>query len=100
HFGVLFVAIGHVGGVLVAASWVAALAIGDDLYPVLAVAVGAIAGFGRLAGAAILTYRRRAVGPVVSATPGTDTLRHLVLTAKISTMFWRSRSAPAPGSAR
>ncbi|MFO7194026.1 respiratory nitrate reductase subunit gamma [Thermocrispum municipale] len=83
HFGILFVAIGHVVGVLVPASWVAALGIGEDLYHVLAVAVGAIAGFCTLTGAAILIYRRRTVGPVFSATTVNDKIMYLLLTATI-----------------
>jgi len=98
HFGILFVAIGHVVGVLVPASWVAALGIGEDLYHVLAVAVGAIAGFCTLTGAAILIYRRRTVGPVFSATTVNDKIMYLLLTATIvlglARRCWATSPAP------
>ena len=68
HFGILFVALGHVGGVLIPKSWTEAVGISETVYHVLAVGLGVVAGAMTLVGAAILVYRRRTVGPVFSAT--------------------------------
>ncbi len=79
HFGILVVFLGHVMGLGIPKSWTAAVGISDDLYHVLAVGLGAIAGFCTLAGAALLIYRRRTVGPVFSATTRMDKLMWLTL---------------------
>ena len=84
HFGILLVALGHVGGVLVPKSWTEAAGISESVYHALAVVLGVLAGAMTLAGAAILVYRRRTVGPVFSAT-----------TATFLMLFARMKSATA-----
>ena len=83
HFGILFVLVGHVMGLGIPKSWTEAVGLSEDAYHVLAVGVGAIAGFGTLVGLAILIYRRRTVGPVFSATTKNDKFMYLVLTVTI-----------------
>lgn len=79
HFGILIVLLGHVMGLGIPKSWTEAVGIPQDLYHVMAVGVGAIAGFCTLAGMAILIYRRRTVGPVFSATTKMDKVMYAVL---------------------
>jgi nitrate reductase gamma subunit len=83
HFGILFVLLGHVMGLGIPKSWTDAAGLSEEAYHVLAIGVGAIAGFGTLVGLAILIYRRRTVGPVFSATTRNDKFMYLVLTATI-----------------
>ena len=71
HFGILLVALGHVGGLLIPQSFTEAVGIGETAYHVVAVAVGVAAGVCTLAGAAILIYRRRTVGRCSPPRPST-----------------------------
>jgi nitrate reductase gamma subunit len=79
HFGILLVLLGHVGGLLIPESWTEAVGVSDTAYHVVAVALGAAAGFCTLVGAAILVYRRRTVGPVFSATTRNDKVMYVLL---------------------
>ena len=83
HFGILFVLLGHVGGLGIPKSWTNAVGISETGYHVVALVTGAIAGFCTLVGLAILIYRRRTVGPVFSATTRNDKFMYVVLTATI-----------------
>lgn len=83
HFGILIVVIGHVVGLLIPKSWTRAVGIGESAYHVMAVTLGVIAGFCTLAGAAILVYRRRTVGPVFSATTRNDKVMYVLLVGTI-----------------
>ncbi|MCF6744702.1 respiratory nitrate reductase subunit gamma [Blastococcus sp. KM273128] len=83
HFGILFALGGHVIGLGIPRSWTDAVGITEAMYHVVAVGIGAIAGFCTLAGLAILIYRRRTVGPVFSATTRNDKFMYVVLTATI-----------------
>jgi len=83
HFGILFVALGHVGGVLIPKSWTEAVGISETVYHVLAVGLGVVAGAMTLVGAAILVYRRRTVGPVFSATTRNDKIMYVLLVGTI-----------------
>src|SRR5207248_4089840 len=70
--GALLVAAGHVGGLLIPESRTAAAGISETASHAVAAGLGTIAGFLTVAGAAILIYRRRTVGPVFSATTRND----------------------------
>jgi nitrate reductase gamma subunit len=83
HFGILLVAFGHIGGLLVPESWTDAAGISETAYHAVAVGLGTIAGFCTLAGAAILIYRRRTVGPVFSATTRNDKAMYVLLVGTI-----------------
>jgi nitrate reductase gamma subunit len=79
HFGILFVALGHVGGLLIPESWTKAVGITETEYHAVAFTLGAVAGFCTLVGAAILIYRRRTIGPVFSATTRNDKVMYILL---------------------
>ena len=79
HFGILFVVMGHIGGLLIPESWTEAAGISETAYHAVALGIGTIAGVCTLAGAAILIYRRRTVGPVFSATTRNDKTMYVLL---------------------
>jgi nitrate reductase gamma subunit len=83
HFGILLVALGHIGGLLIPESWTEAVGVSEHAYHVVAVGLGTLAGICTLAGAAILIYRRRTVGPVFSATTINDKIMYVLLIATI-----------------
>lgn len=83
HFGILLVALGHVGGVLIPQSWTEAAGVSEHAYHVVAVGLGTLAGIMTLGGAAILIYRRRTVGPVFSATTTNDKIMYVLLIATL-----------------
>ncbi len=83
HFGILLVALGHVGGLLIPESWTDAVGISETTYHAVAVSLGVLAGVCTLAGAAILIYRRRTVGPVFSATTRNDKIMYVLLVGTI-----------------
>ncbi|WP_083734735.1 respiratory nitrate reductase subunit gamma [Actinomadura sp. CNU-125] len=83
HFGILMVAFGHVGGLVIPNGWTEAAGITEHMYHVVAVSLGTVAGVCTLAGLAILIYRRRTVGPVFSATTRNDKLMYAVLAGTI-----------------
>lgn len=83
HFGILLVAVGHIGGLLIPESWTEAAGISESAYHAVAASLGILAGFCTLAGAAILIYRRRTVGPVFSATTRNDKIMYVLLIGTI-----------------
>src|SRR5215475_5583283 len=83
HFGILFVALGHIGGLLIPESWTKAIGISEAAYHTVAFTLGSIAGLAAVAGAAILIYRRRTVGPVFTATTRNDKTMYVLLMATI-----------------
>jgi nitrate reductase gamma subunit len=83
HFGILFVVLGHVGGVLIPKSWTEAVGVTESVYHALAVVLGVVAGVMTLTGAAVLVYRRRTVGPVFSATTRNDKIMYVLLVGTI-----------------
>ncbi|GIF25676.1 nitrate reductase gamma subunit [Actinoplanes tereljensis] len=83
HFGILLVAAGHIGGLLIPESWTEAIGVSETAYHAVAVSLGTVAGFCTLAGAAILIYRRRTVGPVFSATTRNDKVMYVLLIGTI-----------------
>ena len=83
HFGILAAIGGHVVGLLVPKSWTEAVGISETAYHVVAVTLGAVAGFGTVVGLALLIYRRRTVGPVFSATTRNDKAMYVFLSVTI-----------------
>jgi nitrate reductase gamma subunit len=77
------VALGHIGGILIPESFTHAIGISETAYHAVAVGLGTISGFCTLAGAAILIYRRRTVGPVLSATTRNDKIMYVLLMATL-----------------
>jgi nitrate reductase gamma subunit len=90
HFGILVVFLGHVMGLGVPKTWTSAVGVSDELYHLMAVTLGAIAGLCTLVGMAILIYRRRTVGPVFSATTRMDKLMYFVLAVVILLGLWNT----------
>ncbi|MFC4012281.1 respiratory nitrate reductase subunit gamma [Nonomuraea purpurea] len=83
HYGLLFVIIGHVTGLLIPVSWTDAIGIGNDVYHANALVWGGLAGLATLAALVLLIYRRRVNGPVFTATTANDKTMYAVLAAAI-----------------
>ena len=81
---------GHVIGLLVPQSWTDALGISHEVYHVVAVAGGLVAGVMAVVGMAILIYRRRTVGPVFSATTVMDKVMYAFLAVVIVLGMWNT----------
>ncbi|MFD4479989.1 respiratory nitrate reductase subunit gamma [Streptomyces sp. NPDC058471] len=79
HFGMAFVVIGHVVGLLIPQSWTDAVGVDDHLYHLMAVSTGALAGIAAVTGIGILVYRRFTVPGVRRATLRSDHLMYTVL---------------------
>ena len=90
HFGILAVFGGHVMGLGIPKRWTEAVGISEAAYHVLAVGVGAVAGFCTLVGMTLLIYRRRTVGPVFSATTRMDKVMYLMLAVVILLGLWNT----------
>ncbi|GIH50020.1 nitrate reductase gamma subunit [Microbispora rosea] len=84
HFGVLVVALGHVGGLVIPKTWTEAVGVSEHAYHLTAVVLGTVAGICTVAGLAILVYRRRTVGPVFTATTRNDKLMYALLAMTIA----------------
>jgi nitrate reductase gamma subunit len=84
HIGVLFVLVGHIGGLLIPKSWTEAVGISEHAYHLTAVFLGTTAGVFTLVGLAILILRRRLVGPVFTATTRNDKAMYVVLFGTIA----------------
>jgi len=85
HFGFLAVLGGHVLGVLVPASWTAAVGVGQHTYHLVSAVAGTLSGLVTVAGLVILLYRRITVSAVRRATTGVDKLMYVLLVAAIGT---------------
>jgi nitrate reductase gamma subunit len=83
HFGILLVALGHIGGLLIPESVTDAVGISEGQYHFAAVTLGTVSGFMTLSGIAILIYRRRTTGPVFSATTRNDKGMYVLLVATL-----------------
>ncbi|MFF3625094.1 respiratory nitrate reductase subunit gamma [Streptomyces sp. NPDC002467] len=83
HFGMLFVVLGHVVGLLVPMSWTDAVGLSDHAYHLLAVSTGAVAGIAAAAGIGVLVYRRFKVPAVRRATLRSDHLMYAFLLGAI-----------------
>ncbi|MFG3283065.1 respiratory nitrate reductase subunit gamma [Streptomyces sp. NPDC048111] len=84
HFGMLFVVLGHVVGLLVPQSWTDAAGVSDHTYHLVALSTGAVAGVAAACGIAILVYRRCTVAAVRRATLRSD---HLMYTFLLGALF-------------
>ncbi|MBE1587594.1 respiratory nitrate reductase subunit gamma [Nonomuraea angiospora] len=83
HYGLVFVIVGHVTGLLVPVSWTDAIGVSNAAYHLNALVWGGLAGLATLVGLALLIYRRRATGPVFLATTANDKTMYAVLAASI-----------------
>ncbi|GAA3683092.1 respiratory nitrate reductase subunit gamma [Nonomuraea antimicrobica] len=83
HYGLLFVIIGHVTGLLVPIRWTHAIGISNAAYHANALVWGGLAGLVTLVALGLLIYRRRVNGPVFLATTRNDKVMYAVLAAAI-----------------
>src|SRR5262245_29356877 len=84
-FGLLAALGGHVLGILVPASWTAALGVSELAYHVISVSLGTLSGLVTVTGLVILLYRR-VTGPAVRKAPTRlDKLMYTLLSAAILT---------------
>lgn len=79
HYGIVFVFLGHVIGLVIPESWTEAMGISESVYHAASFSLGAIAGVATVVGLLILIYRRRTVGPVFSATTRNDKIMYVLL---------------------
>ncbi|MDO5727973.1 MAG: respiratory nitrate reductase subunit gamma, partial [Bowdeniella nasicola] len=79
HFGILFVFIGHVVGMLIPKSVTAAVGVSDHLYHLGAVSLGGIAGLMTVVGAVGLIYRRVVIKSVRFKTTKNDVVMYVLL---------------------
>ncbi|GAB3560553.1 respiratory nitrate reductase subunit gamma [Spelaeicoccus albus] len=79
HFGILAVFLGHVMGLGIPQSWTDAVGISETMYHVMAVSVGAVAGFCTIVGLIGLLYRRRFTKAVLGATTVMDKIMYVLL---------------------
>lgn len=85
HFGLLAVLGGHMLGILIPASWTAAVGVSESAYHLVSVSLGVLSGLVTVAGLAILLYRRSTVPAVRKATTRLDKLMYTLLSAAILT---------------
>ncbi|SDI99651.1 respiratory nitrate reductase gamma subunit [Actinokineospora alba] len=85
HFGLLAVIGGHAMGILIPASWTAAVGISDHAYHLVSVTAGTLSGVATMAGLAILLYRRFTVPAVRKATTANDKIMYALLVVAILT---------------
>lgn len=83
HIGILAVLVGHVIGLLIPESWTDGAGISEDMYHLMAVGIGFVAGACTLFGVGMLIYRRRTTGPVFAATTKNDKTMYVFLVAAI-----------------
>ncbi|MFD5329045.1 respiratory nitrate reductase subunit gamma [Streptomyces sp. NPDC127092] len=79
HFGMAFVVLGHVVGLLVPMSWTDAIGLSDHAYHLMAVSTGAVAGVAAAVGIGILVFRRLRVPAVRRASLRSDRVMYGVL---------------------
>ena len=85
HFGLLAVLGGHVLGILIPASWTAAVGVSQSAYHLVAVSLGVLSGVVTVAGLAILLYRRITVAAVRKSTTRIDKIMYTLLSGAIVT---------------
>lgn len=85
HFGVLAVLGGHVLGIMIPASWTAAVGVSESAYHLVSVSLGVLSGLVTVAGLAILLYRRITVPAVRKATTRIDKIMYTLLSGAIVT---------------
>lgn len=79
HFGVLFVFVGHVMGLVIPKTWTQALGVSQHTYHLIATIPGSIAGVMTILGLALLIYRRLVVKSVRVATTRMDIVTYVML---------------------
>lgn len=83
HYGLVGVLAGHIAGLLIPASWTAALGISDDMYHMAALIMGIPFGLAVLFGLMVMVFRRRTNKSVFAATTANDKIMYIALMAVI-----------------
>ncbi|NUS07786.1 MAG: respiratory nitrate reductase subunit gamma [Nonomuraea sp.] len=83
HYGLIFVIVGHVTGLLIPVSWTDAIGVSNEAYHMNALIWGGVAGLATVVALALLIYRRRTNGPVFLATTNNDKAMYAVLAAAL-----------------
>ncbi|NUO97617.1 MAG: respiratory nitrate reductase subunit gamma [Nonomuraea sp.] len=83
HYGLIFVIVGHVTGLLIPVSWTDAIGVSNEAYHMNALIWGGVAGLATVVALALLIYRRRTNGPVFLATTTNDKAMYAVLAAAL-----------------
>ncbi|MCF6092566.1 respiratory nitrate reductase subunit gamma [Microaerobacter geothermalis] len=68
HWGIVFVFFGHIAGLLIPISFYQSLGVSDELYHIIAVGIGGLAGFATAIGVFILLFRRLSMRRIRSTT--------------------------------
>ena len=79
HFGVLFVFMGHILGLVIPKTWTEAAGVPQHVYHLMATIPGTIAGIMTIVGLALLIYRRLVVKSVRLATTRMDIVTYVML---------------------
>lgn len=79
HLGILMALAGHIGGLVIPASFTERIGISEHVYHLFAVALGSLAGVMVVVGLAALIYRRRTNFRVFTVTTKMDKLMYVVL---------------------
>jgi nitrate reductase gamma subunit len=82
HYGLFVVLMGHLMGLLIPKAWTD-LVVTQEMYHLVALGAGTLAGIATLVGIGLLIYRRRTTGPVFLATTRNDKLMYVVLVSAI-----------------
>jgi nitrate reductase gamma subunit len=98
HFGLLFVLIGHIGGLLVPKAWTDAVGISEHTYHLAAASLGTVAGVSTVVGLGILVVRRRFTAPVFFATTRNDKAMYVVLGSVIAVGLWATVQSNVVGA--
>ncbi|AOH45181.1 respiratory nitrate reductase subunit gamma [Propionibacterium sp. NM47_B9-13] len=88
HFGILFVFLGHVLGLVFPAPWICAIGITEDAYHVMATVLGGAAGLAALIGLFGLLYRRFVMKSVRLTTTRMDIVTYVLLTLAVALGCW------------
>ncbi|NQW31698.1 MAG: respiratory nitrate reductase subunit gamma [Actinomycetales bacterium] len=83
HIGILAVLVGHVVGLVIPQNWTEIVGMSEDMYHLMAVGIGMVAGAFTLFGVTMLIYRRRTNGPVFAATTKNDKIMYAFLLSAI-----------------
>ncbi|QRZ62064.1 respiratory nitrate reductase subunit gamma [Rothia sp. ZJ932] len=83
HYGLVGVLAGHIAGLLIPASWTAALGISDDVYHMMALVLGLPFGIAVTVGLVMMVYRRRTTATVFRATTVNDKIMYIFLMGAI-----------------
>ena len=88
HFGILFVFLGHVLGLVIPQSWTSTIGITEDTYHVMATVLGSAAGLAALVGLLGLLYRRFMTKSVRLTTTTMDIVTYVLLTLTVTLGCW------------